>query len=266
MPPFSLAHLTALDLPPPEVIGLAAEAGYDHAGLRLLPTAPGSPFYPMAPGDALMRETLARIADTGVTVLKLELIRLAAGTDLRRFVPFLEAGAALEASSVLVIGDDPEEARLTESFAALCDLAAPYGLGMELEFMPWSAVPDLASAMRVVGGAARPNGGVLVDPLHLDRSGGSAADLTSVPARWMRYLQICDGPAERPATIEAMIHAARQDRMLPGEGGLDLHGIFAALPRGLPISIEVPTPRFGPRDRARLALQGARVVIEGLPG
>ena len=36
-----------------------------------------------------------------------------------------------------------------------------------------------------------------------------------------------------------MIHSARCARLLPGEGTIDLAGLFAALPADLPISVEV---------------------------
>ena len=64
--------------------------------------------------------------------------------------------------------------------------------------------------------------GVLVDALHFDRSNSSIAELGRVPAHRLHYWQLCDGPTERPATTEEMIHAARYERMFPGEGGIDL--------------------------------------------
>jgi sugar phosphate isomerase/epimerase len=36
-----------------------------------------------------------------------------------------------------------------------------------------------------------------------------------------------------------MIHTARCERLLPGDGTIDLQGLFAALPSDLPISVEV---------------------------
>lgn len=36
-----------------------------------------------------------------------------------------------------------------------------------------------------------------------------------------------------------MIHAARSQRQLPGEGYIDIAGLFAELPKNLPISVEV---------------------------
>jgi hypothetical protein len=54
-PPVSLAHLTLLSLPPPQLIAVAAEAGYQHVGLRLLPSSPTGPRYPLMDDPVLLR-------------------------------------------------------------------------------------------------------------------------------------------------------------------------------------------------------------------
>ncbi|MBK1657685.1 sugar phosphate isomerase/epimerase family protein [Paracraurococcus ruber] len=269
-PVFSLAHLTVLDLPPPAVIRVAAAAGCRAAGLRLLPVAPGAAGYPLQDDPALLRETLAAMADTGVAVADLEIVMLRPDTRVAEFLPMLEAGARLGAKHVLVAGYDPEEARLTASFAAFCEAAAGFGLTGDLEFMPWTAVPDLPAAIRVVRGAAQPNGGVLVDALHVDRSRSRVADLAAVPPGWLHYWQLCDAPAERPTTTEGLLHTARAERLFPGEGGLDLLPLARAMPPAIPVSLEIPTlelaKTLGPEARARRAVDGARRVLAAARG
>ena len=76
MPPFALAALTAPELAPPEMIEVAFKTGYSRVGLRLTPVAPGSWAYPLMDDQAMLRETLARIADTGVGVTVLPLTDL----------------------------------------------------------------------------------------------------------------------------------------------------------------------------------------------
>ena len=53
-----------------------------------------------------------------------------------------------------------------EGFAGLCDRAAEHGLLVALEFLPWSGIPDVATAWRIVDAAGRANGGLLVDTWH----------------------------------------------------------------------------------------------------
>ncbi|MDE2364392.1 MAG: sugar phosphate isomerase/epimerase [Hyphomicrobiales bacterium] len=264
---FSLAYLTAAPLSPPDVVALAAELGYGAVGLRALPAAPGGDFDPLLADKALVRETIARIRDTGVGVFDVEIVRLAADFAVKRFEPFLELCGELGAKAVLVAGDDPDEARLTASFAAFCDAAAPYGLSADLEFMPWTAVADARAALRIVERAARPNGGVLVDALHAGRSATTTADIAAIPRNYLHYAQICDAPVPTPRTNEELIFTARCARLLPGEGGIDLAGIFAALPADLPVSIEVPNderkPAAGVKAWSRDALAAARAALGG---
>ena len=68
---FSLAPLTVLPLTPPEVIDAAATGGYDCAGLRLLPAAPGGTAHRLMDDPAQLKETLARSAATGVRIFDL---------------------------------------------------------------------------------------------------------------------------------------------------------------------------------------------------
>jgi sugar phosphate isomerase/epimerase len=65
--------------------------------------------------------------------------------------------------------------------------------------------------------------------------------------------------------MEAMIHAAREERMFPGEGGIDLVSLAKAMPDDITISIEVPTATLAKtadaQTRAARALRGAKAVI-----
>jgi len=265
---YSIAQLTALDFSPPEIIELAARTGYDQAGVRLLPVAPGAVAYPLMDDARMLRETLARMNDTAVKVFDLELIRLDAQFDLQRYLPFFEVGAQLGAKAVLVAGDDPEQGRLVEHYARLCDAMQPFGLSADLEFMPWTAVNDLASALHIVEQADRANGGILVDALHFDRSDSRFEDLQRIPAQWLHYAQICDGPAMRPDTHEGLIQAARCGRLLPGEGDIDLARIWRSLAAAVPVSVEIPNDRrvaqVGVEAWAREALAAAKAIIEPL--
>ena len=265
MPAFSLAALTVLELAPPALIDVAAACGYDAVGIRLLAAVPGGIAYRLMDDQAALKETLARLDATGIRVADLEVVALRPETDMTALSAFFETGARLGARHILVAAYDPDLARFRDRYAAFCEAAAPYGLTADLEFMPWTYVPDLVTANRIVTEVAQANAGVLIDALHFDRSRSSLAELAAVPAQRLHYWQLCDGPAERPATTEEMMYAARHERMFPGEGGIDLVSLAQAMPLDLTISIEVPTDELaktvGPRERAQRALDGARRVI-----
>jgi sugar phosphate isomerase/epimerase len=265
MPSFSLAALTVLELAPPALVDVAAACGYQHVGIRLLPATPSGVAYPLMDDAASLKETLARLDATGVTVADLEVVALRPETEIKGFSAFFETGAQLGAKHILVAAYDPELNRFTDRFAAFCEAASPFGLSADLEFMPWTSVPDLKTARGIVEKVGKANAGVLVDALHFDRSGSSIADLGKIPAGRLHYWQLCDGPAERPATTEAMMLAARTERMFPGEGGIDLVALARAMPADITISIEVPTVELAKtmdaQARAQRALSAARRVI-----
>ena len=262
---FTLASLMAMHYAPPQMLQLAADTGCSAVAVRVLPTVPGAVCYRLMDEPALLRETLATVDGTGVQVLDLELVRIGPGFNARDCEALAEVGAKLGAKHVLVIGDDPDEARLIEGFGAICDLLQPYGLTAELEFMPWAPCKDLASANRVLAGAARPNAGILVDALHFARSGSTLEQLDATPIEWLHYAQMCDGAVPGPSSFEGMIHDARCERLLPGEGGIDLRGLFAHLPQDIPVCIEIPSdsraPKLGYLAWARRAKAATLAVL-----
>ena len=90
---YSLAHLTVLSLSPPEVVDVAARAGYRYVGLRLTRVTPEEVLYDLAHDRALMKATKARLADTGIDVHDVELFRMDPSLDAQGFIPVLEATA-----------------------------------------------------------------------------------------------------------------------------------------------------------------------------
>ncbi len=244
---YSVAHLSALSLSPPALVAAAANAGYDYVGVRLTRVTPDEPHYPTATDPGLLKETKARLADTGVRVLDIELARIGPHDDPRAFRRFLEVGADLGARHVIAQLPDSNRDRKTEHFAQLCDLAAPFGLTVDLEFPSWTETPNLGEATHVLRAADRPNGGMLIDLLHFARSHSSVEELRALPREWFHFVHVCDAPARIPTSVEGLIHTARYERLFPGEGGIDVRGILAALPSGIPYALEIP--------RASLAAQ-----------
>lgn len=252
-----LAALTVLELPHHEQVSVAAQAGYSHVGLRLVPVA-GQPYN--HPFD--VAEVEKRLADTGVAVLDVEVFRLTPQTNIKEFEPVMATAQRLGATELLVHGADSDAARLIDTFGRLCDLAAPYGLAASLEPMPWVDVSNVAKAMRILGGAARKNGGLLVDAIHFFRAGDSVEALAKVDRRFLRYMQLCDARRERPSDMQEIIRQARSDRLFPGEGGLDLKGLLGALPAGIPLSLEIPVAKeMEPLERARRALAATKAIL-----
>lgn len=267
--PFSLAALTVLELSPPDMVETAAQAGYDFVGLRPIPATPEEVSYPLLSDTTLLKETCRRIRDTGIKVADLEILRLKPHTNvINDFSRFMEVGAELGGSDILVAGNDDNHERLIENFAALCELAKPFGLYPHLEFMPWTGVKNLNEARHIVGAvrqAGHDNACLLVDSFHMDRSRSRLEDLASVPEEWMRYVQLCDVPGPVPESMDEILREARCERRFPGDGYADLKGMLNVIPKHVPLSLEIPTDALRQQgvsalERAQMALAKARAI------
>jgi sugar phosphate isomerase/epimerase len=136
-----------------------------------------------------------------------------------------------------VICDDPDTGRFADLLAELVRLARPYRVRPVIEFTAWRPIRTLASAVAIARGSD--GAGLLLDTLHIQRCGVSAAELAAVDPALLGYLQLCDAPARPPggdATVEA-----RTGRLLPGDGELPLADLLGVLPDGLPVSAEAPS-------------------------
>ncbi|WP_113425633.1 sugar phosphate isomerase/epimerase family protein [Rhizobium cremeum] len=264
---FGLAFLTVADLSPAAAIRVAAETGYSTVGLRLLPAAAsGEGPYPVLTDRAVLAEAQSALDNTGVKVGDVEIVRLKPETRPEDFLPFLECAQALGAANILVAGDDTEHGRLIQTFAAFAELAARYELTADLEFMPWTGVRNAAEALAIVDAAGQPNGGVLADALHWDRTGGDIEELRRIPRERIHYFQLCDAPRDYDPSDAGLISIARGGRLFPGDGGIDLRSFVRALPADVPVSVEVASvdlmKRLTPRERAERGLASARRVIQ----
>jgi sugar phosphate isomerase/epimerase len=253
-----LAQTTLPDAAPIEYIEAAAAAGYDGIGLRLHPS-PGLPFHPVAGNAVLIGEMKRRLADRGLPVNDILSFYLQPVIEVGRFTAALELGAEFGAKYAMVIGDDPEWARMRDNFGRLCDAAAQFGLTAIVEFVPRRALANLRQTLRLLAETARPNVAICIDPLHFARSGAVPADIRKLDAGLFPYHQLCDGvlgPGEPDP--DGLGRIAVEERFMPGEGTLPLRDILGALPAGLPISVEVPM-----RKEARLSARAwARLVAD----
>ncbi len=263
---YSLAHLTVLSLTPPQVVDVAARAGYRYVGLRMTRVTPDEVLYDLARDRALMNDTKARLAATGVAVLDAELFRMDPAIEPEAFVPELEATAELGARHIIAQLPDPDRERATARFARLCDLAKPLGIFVSLEFPHWTETGNLTEAARVVRAVNRSNAGILVDMLHFGRSDSSIEELALMPREWFPFVHVCDAAKEVPPTMAGIIHTARDERQFPGEGGIDVRSILAAMPQDIPYALEIPrvalTKAVGPEEVARLAITVARSHLD----
>lgn len=266
---FSLAHLTVLGCAPPEMTYLAARAGYDFVSYRpIYMGLPGEANYDLAANKTLLQQTRTALKTTGVKLLDIELARVTDGLDPRRYLPAMEVAAELGARHVISSIWTVNRSWAIECFGRICDLAKPLGLTVDLEFVTFASCRTLREAVDVLRAVGAANGGLLVDMLHFTRSRVALEELDSVPREWFHFAHLCDAPAEIPTTDEELIHTARDARLHPGEGGLDIAGILRRMP-AVPYSIEIPhlarARELGYAEHAWRCLQASRAYLEAHP-
>lgn len=238
---FSLAHLTILDAPPPQLIHIAAQTGYDFVGLRLIPLGlPGEVAYEPHVDTVMRRAINTAIRETGVRLLDVELARITETSQPESYLPALETAAELGARHVLSSVWMHDRTQVVERFARLCEIAKPLGLTVNLEFVSSTEWNSLAGALDVVTHCGHDNVGIMVDTLHFHRSGGSLDQLDHVPQRWCHFAHVSDDRRDLPASLEEARRTMREERLYPGEGVVDIAGILAHLPPSVICAIELP--------------------------
>jgi sugar phosphate isomerase/epimerase len=258
----SLAHLTLPGSDPIRLIDAAAEAGFDHVGIRIVPPT-GDTRMSSSLGDMRLRAgILRRLADTGLKVLEIEAFWMSSDFEPAGAERAFAFGAEMGASYAVVSGNDPDRNRFLDRLQATCELAARYRLRVSLEFIPYSEVRTLQDARDCLVAIKQPNAGLLIDALHLSRSGGSPSDVAAIGEELVHYLHLCDAPREAPETTDLMRQEARSNRLYPGHGNLPLRELITAAPRDAPIAIEAPNPGLQDRPPAEQARRARQSLLD----
>ncbi len=262
--PIALSHLSFGTMPAAERI--TAAAGLAQAiGWRFLPAAPGERLEPLLGDRALLSSLRRKMDDLGLISSDAEIIRI--GPDgPPPLGPLFEACKIMGIPDILIAADDRDAARLHDNLATLAVAARTEGIGLSLEYMPWTAVTDPAMALELVRDIGNPALKVLTDTLHLSRSGAVLPDPGS--AYHAGYVQLSDAPAAFDPDPAQMIALARSARLPPGEGEIDFTTL---LPNGFAprlVAVEVPNSalqaRMAPRAWLARLINATRRTLSGL--
>ena len=242
----SLAAGVCPETGPADFVSACAAAGWEACGIW---------FDAATWTDAVAKEVRRRLDDTGLIALDMEPIFVTPAGDHGDAV--IEAAAAVGARNLLVVSRGVDDEQFADRFGELCDLAAAENIGCSLEFMRFMSVRDLPQALAVLDRVNRPNAGVLIDNLHLARTGGTVADVAAISPDRLAYLQLCDAPAE---AADELIVEALDGRQLLGEGHLPITELVEVLPPHTALSMEIRSAALrsafpDPADRAREVLR-----------
>lgn len=256
--PISLASGVLPEFGAPVVARAAIAAGFDAVGLWVEPDKWT---------DAITRETRAILADAAMPVLDVEVAWLEPGPLDEAHRRIIDIGVELGAANLLVVSSDPDDAATAAKLHLLCEHAAGQ-LRVALEFGMFTKVRSIGQALAILAAVDHPAAALLVDPLHLARTGAAPADVAVVDPRLLAYAQFCDAPVmgHDGSDPDLVIEEAVDLRELCGAGVLPLRELLAALPAGLPLSIELRSKALrdgwpDPLERARALAASTRAWL-----
>ncbi len=238
----------------------AVAAGYSDAGLMVRP-------------DSWQADWEARIralqAEHGLGLLDVEVLWIPRGgqlDDSHRFI--VDVGGRLHADHLLVVSDEADAERLAPALKQITAWCAPYKLRPMLEFLRITSVTSLRQARELLAACSEHEFGILLDSLHLARS-GELMHLPSLDAALHPYIQLCDGALYCAEEHSSLLEDAIDLRSPPGAGQLDLTGLLQALPASTPLSLEVRSRALreayaDPQQRAAALLAQTRFFLEEL--
>jgi sugar phosphate isomerase/epimerase len=238
----ALAAGVVQEFPPDQVVYAAAEAGFNAVGIWCdldIWT------------DEHTDKVCQALTETGITALDIEVVWFQPGEPIDTHNRFVDIAKAIGAKNILCVSSEPDISETKRRFKHLCQLTEGSDIRVVLEFLAITEIDSLAKALEVVEDIAHPAGGILVDALHLQRTGSCAQDIVELAqarsaspihsqTRLFPYLQLCDACENlEDQSYEGILEDAIFLRKLLGEGELPLKDILQAVDADTPLSLEI---------------------------
>jgi len=236
-----IEFLSVFDMPPVQYVELAAQLGcrYISTGLGSMGYNPhGFPPYSLREDANLRRDMIKAMKDCNVSISLGEGFLVKPGADVREMAEDLDIMCELGVTRINTTSMEPDLDRTFDQIAVLAEMAKAAGVETTIEFAPSLPMRDLATALAAIDHVADPECRLLIDTMHLIRSGSTVADLAAIDPSRIGYAQISDAPLE--PVIANYMEEAMFERRVPGEGELPLRDILATLPRDIIVSMEIP--------------------------
>ena len=267
MSPLGIENISVFGLPPVAFIELAAELGCQHISTGLSSFDFGvcdyAP-YSLRDDVPLRRRVIAALRDTGVSISLGEGLTIRPGIEVKNYASDLNLFQELGVTRVNTVSMDPDVGRTFDAFATLTEMAAERGMVTTVELSPSLTVANLDTALSAVRHVNRPDFRLLIDTMHLVRTGSGPNDIAKLDPALIDYVQVSD--ATITPRFETYFEEAMFERMVPGEGELGLRELFAVLPADRVYAIEVPLRAeakegVSPRERLRKCVASTRALL-----
>ncbi len=265
-----IEFITGHGMDPVAFVHLAADLGVSRIGLALSPIllVPESALrWSMRDDAALHRAVKTALSERSVSVMLGEGFLIRPSVEIADSAHDLDLLAELGAERANMVSIDPDTMRAHDQFAHFAAMASERGMRPTIEYMPAMPIGTLAAAFACVEASGNGDAGVLIDAMHFFRSGGTIAELQAFDPARIGHVQICDVPWE--SAFASYGEEAKCERLAPGDGDLPLAEFIAALPRDLPLGIEVPQQSrdlagVDPHERVSTVVVATRTFTTGL--
>jgi sugar phosphate isomerase/epimerase len=262
-----IEQLSVFGLPPVDFVNLAADLGCDciSIGLTGLGYNPhGYPAFSLRDDVRMRRELTAAMRDRGVAISLGEGCIIRPHVDIRAAAGDMDIMRELGVERLNTVSMDPDLSRSLDQLALFAEMAAERGMQATIELCPALTINSLGAAVAAVRHVGRPDFSLLLDTMHLGRSGATVAELAALDPALIGYVQLCDAP--RTPGEPNYLKEATFERMVPGEGEMPLRAYLGVLPPGPTISLEVPLRSqaeagIGPEIRLRRCVEAARRLL-----
>ena len=228
-PLWAMAAGCVPDASPWDIPRIASSAGFQSSGMWVDPAKTWDL-------DAL-RKTKLSLSDTGIQLIDVEVGRLnntESANDTHKLI--VEVGLELGARNVLIISNHKNYGASISQFRNICELAGKE-IRICLEFGEFTKIKSLKAARTFIDAVDHPTAGILIDIMHINRSGDDFPDLNT---SLFPYIQGCDfWQSSSNMTGKDYIEAALDARCCLGEGEARAEDITKLCRSDKDVSLEI---------------------------
>jgi sugar phosphate isomerase/epimerase len=190
--------------------------------------------------------------DGGVRLSNVSSFHLYPDTRLSDLLPVIDLSHDLGASYIVACSYDTDTARLCDFLGRYAEVMGQAAMRIAFEVVSYSACTRLDQAKTLLRQVNSPHLGLMLDPLHLVRGGGSISEVAGLNKDDICFAQVCDAPWAKPEGVDAATEA-KSMRFYPGEAQLPLTEFLKNLGPHVELEMELPVwadNHLSPLDRA----------------
>lgn len=269
----AIEFLSVFDLQPIAFVELTAQLGCELISCGLHSMEGGFnlnnyPAWSLREDKALRADMIRAMNDHNVRISLMDGFAVKPGQDVAGMDSDLELVVELGAQRINSYCLEPDLGRAFDQLATLAEMASRVQVELVVEFVLGLPIGNLDTAVAAIQHVDADNCGLMIDTMHLVRSGAGVSDLEKLAPDLVKYAQVCDVPMQNDQL--SYMEEAMFERRVPGEGELPLVDIFAVLPQEIPVGIEIPQRSLLQRgvsdfDRLSACVAATRSILPAAP-